>query len=319
MSKSKQQLRNIRFNYILATSVIYFVLISIVVIDTPDIWNHFVESGSLSLFAFCFFLLILLYIARIKSLPKDPIIYMLVTTIVFMMIILLITIFSENVGIVIEKLLGSQIKKDTIKFIAFGIVGILAIINAVLINRRTYTQENKNDDYRFQHLTNNLGHKKSTVRVASFNRFYYLALKDEKKEDKKLIEDIFEILCSTLRVMSSGAPLAAKERHEYLTESQILFDILFKGKFKSNSQKKGLVNNDPKSDLRNVHFVGIDFSDANLSNADFREANFSREANLAVNLHDVYWLDGADFKGAKINGHPIQRGDLPSNKGKYKI
>ena len=236
----------------------------------------------------------------------------------FMSIIFIWIMPSEYMLQLVSSWLGTKCDRaETLGSIGYGMGGVLAVIGAIALNRRATAQEKNNDDIRFQDMMTGLGDQDSTVRVATFYRFYYLASKKIQTDEFK--NNIFEMLCSCLRTMSSELPYAPKEKYEHLTKSQILFDILFKGKFKSNSQQKGLVNDDSKSDLRNVHFVGIDFSDANLSNADFREANFSQGANLAVNLHNVYSLDKADFRGAKIGDISIKKEDLPPQyeKGEY--
>ena len=196
-------------------------------------------------------------------------------------------------------------KTETLKFIGLGIGGVLAAIGAIALNRRATAQEKNNDDIRFQDMMTGLGDQNSTVRVATFYRFYYLASK--KIQTDEFRNNIFEMLCSCLRTMSSELPYAPKEKYEYLTESQILFDILFKGKFKSNDPMKlGLAHDKIKTDLRNARFADIDFSDANLSRVDFRKAQF-----INVNLKDVYCVKGANFRGATINGKQVSINHFP--------
>ena len=218
-------------------------------------------------------------------------------------------------------------KYETLEFIALIMGGVLAILGATTINRRARAQEDNNKmveqgnkDYRFQNLVNNLGHEKTTVRVATFYRFYYLASKEknnreESKEKKnRMVEkDVFEMLCSCLRVMFIEELDNKTTPDEQQMARQTLFDILFKGKFKSNDDmKSGLVHDEVKADLRNVCFTDIDFSDANLSEVDFRKAEFNN-----VNLDKIHSVKGADFRGAKILGMPIKRDDIPDNKGEY--
>ena len=77
----------------------------------------------------------------------------------------------------------------------------------------------------------------------------------------------------------------------------------------------------------NTDFSGVNFSEANLSNADFWDTNLSyadfTNANLSniklrgTKLKYVFSIDGADFRGAKIDNKPITKDDIPSNRGKY--
>ena len=228
---------------------------------------------------------------------------------IMMGVLLFVVIRTEDGGMFAEWLgVLDPDKKTTIEFIAYGIIGALGVINVVAINRRANAQEKNNDDYRFQNLVNNLGHERATVRTISFNRFYYLALKGEGKKGTRLRNDVFEILCSYLRVLSGVPPCTLKEKYEYFTESQTLFDILFKGKFKTNSMTSGLIHNIVKADMRNARFTDIDFSDANLSEVDFRGAQFNN-----VNFEKVYRVTGADFRGATINGEQVSIKHFPKD------
>ena len=273
------------------------------------------EFIALGFYVIGVFAIAILFVGAISNLREKPALLILVSILLITALGLFIVILGENNNAIFKKLLGDETKQQSVEFVAYGIIGILAVINAVVVNNRTRAQEKKNDDYRFQHLVNDLGHKRATVRVASFNRFYYLASKNKGKNAKELSKNVFEILCSYLRVMSSETPYISKEKYEHLTESQILFDILFKGKFKfkpRNNMKPGLIYNEVTADLRNIHFADIDFSDANLSRVDFRKAQF-----INVNLKAVYCVKYADFRGATINGAPISINDFPEGAACY--
>ena len=269
------------------------------------------------------------YAVKITKMLADNVMYIFVVVFIIMTGSLAFIVFFTESGGVFSTWLGVRdiYKKTTIELIAYGIIGILAAVNAVVINRRARAQEDNNKmveqgnkDYRFQNLVNNLGHEKTTVRVATFYRFYYLASKEknnreESKEKKnRMVEkDVFEMLCSCLRVMFIEELDNKTTPDEQQMARQTLFDILFKGKFKSNDDmKSGLVHDEVKADLRNVCFTDIDFSDANLSEVDFRKAEFNN-----VNLDKIHSVKGADFRGAKILGMPIKRDDIPDNKGEY--
>ena len=284
----------------------------------------FVESSEFDILFFIFLIaLVALYADKITEILKEHMTHILVATFIMMTGSLLFIVFFTESGGEFATWLGvkSEKKAETVKLIAYGIIGTLAAINAVVINRRARAQEKKNDDYRFQHLVHDLGHEKATVRVTSFNRFYYLASKEKGEKGEKLSKDIFEILCSYLRVMSSSHPYTSKEKYEYLAESQILFDVLFKGKFKSNDPAKpGLIHDKITVDLRNANFADIDFSNANLSNAKFQKAKFTHinfsNANLSnakfqkaefnsANLDTAFPVRGANFNDATLDGEKI--------------
>ena len=267
---------------------------------------------------------------KIKLWWKDRLIYFLY----FVIGVLVFCLFIVGLEICgSEKIvwfLGTNNEKDnkqeTIRFIAFGIGGVLAVIGAITIHRRATAQEKNNDDIRFQHMITGLGDNKITVRVATFYRFYYLASKDVQTENFK--QDVFEILCSYLRTMSSKVfnpeqrimVESDKQEMEYQTlmERQTLFDILFKGKFRGNQDKvQDLVSLEFLADLRGAHFAGLDLSETDLSNVDFTSTDLRRTQLRNAKWQDVHSLEKADFRGAKIGERPITKEDLPADKGEY--
>ena len=256
--------------------------------------------------------------------------------------------------------LGIGSKKETIQFIAYGMGGIVAAIVATGISRRADAQMRNNEliekghaNERFQNMTANLGHDKVTVRVATFYRFYYLALREKEKEKtEKLGKNIFEMLCAYLRAM----PNSAYAPHPM--ERQTLFSVLFKDKFKSKNN--GLLSDDVLADLQNINFsymdlsganlshanlTGADLSHANLSDANLSHANLTgadlshanlSDANLSdanltdtnlsgadltktqllgANLEDVLDISQAYFHKAKIGGRSIKPDEIPKDKG----
>ena len=241
---------------------------------------------------------------------KNPSINSLIIGICVLGLFLVITMLLTCEGGIFAWLLGIRSKKETIEFIAFGIGGLLAVMGAIALNRRATAQEKNNDDIRFQDIMIGLGDEKPAVRVATFYRFYYLAYKEVQTDDFR--NDVFEMLCSYLRTISSEIPNTHKEKHEYYAESQTLFDILFKGKFKSNEKREGLISDDIPANLRKINLTGIDVSGANLSNTDFREAQLKD-----VKFDGVHAIVSADFRGATIGDRPITKDDLPLDKGKY--
>ena len=215
------------------------------------------------------------------------------------------TIFNWDIPTLLYDWLGTKedkAKHETLKFIGFGIGGVLATIGAVAFNRRATAQieaskaqtqhneliEKENDNKRFQNLINDLGHGQVTVRITTFYRFYYMAKKEQKSPEQtnQFRKDVFEILCAYLRIISNVTPDSAKE-NEHQMERQTLFDILFKEKFKN--KHNSIMDNDFSADLRNIYFDKMDLSDANLSRANLSLANL-----LKANLF------GADLSGAKL-------------------
>ena len=235
-----------------------------------------------------------------------------------MFFVLLIMIFLffhvayyEKVATVVGNLLGYCCKKDTLNFIAAGMGGVIAVMVAFAVNRRANAEVQNNeltqkghDDARFQNLTENLGHKKASVRISAFYRFYYYAVKDG--QDKSFRNNVFEILCSYLRTMPKETSDYEEKNEEYQLERQTLFDILFKGKFKS--KENGLISNDVPVNLQYVRLANMDLTDSNLSSAKLSRANLSNSNLSRANLSDAD-LSDADLSKATLSDIMFERWD----------
>ena len=247
--------------------------------------------------------------------------------------LVLIGLYTETGG-GIARFLGTNhplpFKKETIEFIAFGMGGVVATIVAAAVNRRARAQERNNElieaghlNDRFQNVTEHLGHQDSSVRIAAFYQFYYLA-KDQ--QDNNFKKSVFEILCSCLRSMPQNkSHSTGEDGAEYPTaECQTLLDVLFDPKyctvFDGNEfypdLRKAYLTNAAlshakllRANLSNANLSSAKLSNANLSNAGLWQANLSNawliftnlsNANLwGTNLSEAY-LIGANFSGAKL-------------------
>ena len=198
-------------------------------------------------------------------------------------------------------------KKETIKFIAFGIGGMLAIMGAVAVNRRAIAQiqnveaqvennrltEKGHIDERFKSATENLGNQNTETRIVAFYQFYYLA-KDSK--DDNLKENIINILCSHLRNITVADPRDKEENTDPPSEEcNILLDILFKpsdksvfGEFKAHLWKVHLKN----ADLSGMNLAGVKISDSDFTGAKFPGATLS-----GIEISNTKLMH-ADFTGA---------------------
>ena len=219
-------------------------------------------------------------------------------------------IFAPLLGIYADAEDGTSAKKATIQFISFGMGGVIAAIVAAAINNRARAQMENNkliekghDNERFENMTANLGHGKITVRISTFYRFYHLAENNKGENPQKLKEDVFEMLCSYLRAMpDEPSGLKKKNKDEYNKERETLFYILFKDKFKSNSN--GLMPDDFPADLKRINLSEMTLSGANLSCADLSNANLLNANLLNANL------SGANLSGAKLSGTNLAHAKL---------
>ena len=245
---------------------------------------------------------------KFKSCWKEnQLINSLIVTASLLGIFLLITLITCEGGI-FASILGTSTetgvgaKKETIKFIALGIGGILAAIGAIALSRRASAQIENNKliekghiDERFKSATENLGNRNPMVRISAFYQFYYLA-KDQ--QDSNFKKSVFEILCSCLRSMPRNKSHSTEEDgKEYPTaECQTLLNILFDSKYCAvfdgdgydpDLQRVCLTN----ADLSYAKLSDANFSDADLSNARLPGANLSRAGFWKTNLSNAWLLD----------------------------
>ena len=207
---------------------------------------------------------------------------------------MLLVVFTCEGGLV-AWFLGTDDKKETIQFIAYGMGGVVAAIVASAINRRADEQARNNkliekghNNDRFQHAAANLGHEKRRVRITSFYQFYYLA--EGSKDDFR--KSIFDILCAHLRHITSGGFYKKEEGGAPTDECQALLNILFK-------PKDTFVFSKFSANLQKIHLEKMNLSDANLSRAILLDTNLS-EADLS----------GADLSGADLSGANLSRAIL---------
>ena len=214
-------------------------------------------------------------------------------------------------------------KKETVKFIAFGIGGVLAVMGAVAANRRAIAQiknaeaqveNNKltqkgHIDERFKSATENLSNERAEVRISAFNQFYYLA---KDSQDDNLRRNVFDILCAHLRNMTNDKSYMEEDGAEKpTTECQILLSILFKS--------KDAVFDNLSANLQEVYLMGADLVGANLSDANLDHANLAgadvynanlKHANLVhANLMNARMYE-TNFTGANLEGANLTKTKL---------
>ena len=326
--------------YIIAFFIVLFDLI--VFFDEIYIrleWIFDLDDKTLLLYATALVGVIVFFIWMAHA-PTFPIILSVIALII-LTIPLIIVIFDLPLSQKISNLLDTDRRNEAIRFISFGMGGVIGAIFAASVIRRAAAQEHNNelirkgnDDVRFQNIVSNLGDDRAAVRITAFYRFFYLAEKEQDDDEKtdKFRKDVFEILCACLRTISSGTPdssgtldshgtsNALKNEHEYKIERQALVDILFKGKFKDRTKKEeNLIPPRFVVNLHGAHLAELDLSstnisdanlsDVNLSNANLSDVNFSN-ANLSnANLSDTN-LSNANLSGADLLGVNISDANL---------
>ena len=235
-------------------------------------------------------------------------------------------------------------KSETLSTIGYGMGGVLAFIGAISINNRANAEAENNkliekghDNERFQNITKDLGHNNAVVRVAAFYRFYYLALKESKKgigKNKKLAKDIFEILCSCLRIMPIKKDRSEQETPKHATfdtkcdsekhipseedvrenvrrmdkffkERQTLCNILFKGKFKGKIKDK--FKNKLKDRFKNNPGFGIENKHPLIQNTIRSDLQYAYLACMNFSYADLSYVD---FSHANLSHTNFFRADI---------
>ena len=262
------------------------------------------------------------------------------------------TIFNYHIPTLLYDWLGTgkdENKHETLRFIGFGIGGVLATIGAVAFNRRAtaqieaskaQTQHNKliekgHINERLKSTIENLGHIDASVRIASFYQFYHLA----KEGEEDFRHNIFEILCSCLRSMDRKRSHLTEEdgKERPTAECQTLLNILFRNKhdsalggFEPDLRRSYLIRANlarahlsganftramlADSDLTGGNLAGADFTNAILQNADLSGANLANAKFFGANISDVNFsstdLSGAKFTNANISGSIFEGAQL---------
>ena len=168
-------------------------------------------------------------------------------------------------GGAVARLLEIDDKAEMLRLIGWGMGGVLAAIGVIALNRRATAMEKGLIDEQFKAAVQGLAGMQSSVRIAAFYQFYYLA-KDNPDMDFR--SSIFDILCAHLRQMTSESYYKRSAGQNKPTEEcQSLLDILFKMPHKIFA---GMTAN-----LKGVYLVGADLTNAELQRANFGDADLS--------------------------------------------
>ena len=141
-----------------------------------------------------------------------------------------------------------------------------------------------------------------------------------KNEEKGYIKSVKKRALSSAQNTINNKKIM---RGRLIEEHQILFDMLFKGKFKpgnatSNKKKEGLIHDDDefetnlqKTHLLNIDFLGANFSYVNLSGAIFSQKSHASPADLTgVNFLKAK-LSHANLSKANLSGANLTGAILP--------
>ena len=263
-------------------------------------------------------------------------------TLIAFVAIFIITMLTPKGGI-FDWLLGTYgLKQNTLKFIGFGMGGVIAILGALAVNRRANAQaeiaaaqaktaaaqaeiakeqaknnkliEDGHIQERFKSAIEHLGNESAGMNIAAYYEFYQLA-----QDNSKLRKNIFEILCAHLRHATGTEEYRKGSGKDKPTEQiQGLLDVLFSHvQLKEHPfmdiQLRKLNGHEDLTNLREVYlqkanlqykFVVVDLQKANLSGANLQGANFNPAYLQGANL------SGANLQKATLEMVFLQGADL---------
>ena len=220
---------------------------------------------------------------------------------------------------------GEKAKLELIKFVGWGISGLIAIFGVIGLLQRATALDKQNEmtekghiHERFKVATEHLGNKESgSVRIAAFNEFYHVA-----EIEPDLRQPIFDILCAHLRqITKDKKELDVKQLKEIKPTEEVrsLLNILFKPDNKDKFIFVGMIADLEGANLQyanlkqaNLQYADLCASDikcANLDNAELQNA-FLLCANLQYTGLNKANLHGAGMWLAKLQGASMQEANL---------
>ena len=227
--------------------------------------------------------------------------------------------FNESVAFMLSAWFGTDSKKETLGFIWTGMAGFLAVIGAIVVNRRAREQiktnrliEQGHNQDRFKAATEHLG--KPETQIAAYYEFCQLA-----KNHENLRKIIFDILCAHLRKETNTDEYKEKPKEHPTENIQSLLDILFKpeSEFKNIFEKFDADlsrTNISYTNLDNACMNNVNFTRANLTEIRFGNANLQNSCFLDADLRDVMFMESnlqdACFHGAYLQNVMFAKSDL---------
>ncbi len=189
-------------------------------------------------------------------------------------------------------------KPEALKFIGFGMGGILVALQALMSYKRTKaledavskTEQGQRQE-RMKNAIEHLGHDKGSVRLGGAYELFHLAEDTLAEDTLALNQTALDILCAHIRQTTGESDHRGKHKHKPSEEVQSLLTLLF---VKDHKVFEGLFGN-----LQGSHLNGIHLEKAKLPRTQLQGANLEG-ANL----------EGAHLKKAHLEGAHLQEANL---------
>ncbi|MGU9950838.1 MAG: pentapeptide repeat-containing protein [Gammaproteobacteria bacterium WSBS_2016_MAG_OTU1] len=239
---------------------------------------------------------------------------------IFIFVAVLIAVMTfPSVECFFMSLTGIKTKPELIKLIGWGMSGVIAIFGVMGLLQRATTLDEQNKimrdgqrDERIKTASEHLSSEHASVRIDSFNDFYYLA-----SIYPNLQEYIFNKLCGYLQRIikdKNDKKDMPYGKIEYTNEEQSLLNILFI----NNSVFDNMCANLAEINLQNVNLQGAKLQGANLQNAELQDANLQntelQDANLQRAKLQRANLQNAELQGANLLEANLQKAYLQNAK-----
>ncbi len=239
-------------------------------------------------------------------------------------ILLIVVMLCPFVEKIFMPLVGTESKLELLKFIGWGMSGIIAVLvvfgllqRAAALDEQNNLTEKGHIHERFKAATEHLGSERVSVRIAAFSEFYRLA-KIEPESEPDLQETIFYILCAHLRQTTRSKDYKKEEEYSNIEESEKikptvemhdLLDVLFKPESKADFIFGGLSANLRGANLQGASLQEVDLKKAKLQMANLKEAKL-KETNLKEARMWRAKLQGANLKEAALQGANLKEAEL---------
>ena len=197
---------------------------------------------------------------------------------------------------------GPSRKYQALRFLGFGMGGVLVALQALMSYRRAKAMEdavlNTEQGQRQERLKNaieHLGNKKDSVRLGGAYELFHLA---QDTDTPELRQTMLDILCAHIRQTTSGDEYREKHEVEPSEEVQSMLTLLF---VQEHEVFKKRQINLQGSWLNGASLAGARLAKADLSRARLQGAHL-REARLQGTVLMRVQLQGADLVGAQLQG-----------------
>ena len=218
-----------------------------------------------------------------------------------------VVMFSDDVVIYLQELLGLNEKSDMLENIVYCVAGVVYIwlakkrINAMEASTKEQAKATKNTEakQRQERLNNaieHLGHDRDSVRIGGAHELFHLA-----KDTEDLRQTVLNFLCAHIRQATSGGAYQVEHKTKPSEEIQSLLTLLF--------VQEHAVFEDCSINLQGSYLNGADLSQARLKKADLRQVQL-QDADLSKAQLQGVGLSKAQLQGIELFETQLQRADL---------